>query len=157
VQEAGENYSDTDHTVPELLNRFVADGWEQASLRDYREGGDGSPFLESARRDLDPLYAAYVLILVLGLRRGEALGLTWRDIDFDASEVHIRWQLQRAGHQLRHRETKTPGSAAVLPLPDICLAALKLRAERQAADKKQSSGCLARPRVGFHRYLRHAL
>ena len=29
-------------------------------------------FLESARRDRDPLYAAYVLILVLGLRRGEA-------------------------------------------------------------------------------------
>jgi integrase len=92
-------------------------------------------FLESARRDYDPLYAAYVLILVLGLRRGEALGLTWRDVNFDAAEVHIRWQLQRAGHRLRHRETKTPGSTAVLPLPDICLTALKLRADRQAADK----------------------
>ena len=54
-------------------------------------------FLESARRDHDPLYAAYVLILVLGLRRGEALGLTWTDVHFDAAEVHIRWQLQRAG------------------------------------------------------------
>ena len=43
MQEAGENNSDTEHTVPELLNRFVADGWELASLRDYREGGDGSP------------------------------------------------------------------------------------------------------------------
>jgi integrase len=65
-------------------------------------------FLESARRDQDPLYAAFVLILVLGLRRGEALGLTWSDVAFDAAEVHIRWQLQRADHQLRHRETKTP-------------------------------------------------
>jgi integrase len=46
-------------------------------------------FLESARRDQDPLYAAYGLILVLGWRRGEALGLTWPDIDFDAAEVHI--------------------------------------------------------------------
>jgi hypothetical protein len=27
VQEAGENYSDTEHAVPELLNRFVADGF----------------------------------------------------------------------------------------------------------------------------------
>jgi len=27
-------------------------------------------FLESAKRDQDPLYAAYVLILVLGLRKG---------------------------------------------------------------------------------------
>ena len=26
MQEAGENYSDTEHTVPQLLNRFVAEG-----------------------------------------------------------------------------------------------------------------------------------
>ncbi|HYB17520.1 MAG TPA: HD domain-containing protein [Streptosporangiaceae bacterium] len=63
-------------------------------------------FLESARRDHDPLYAVYVLIVVLGLRRGEALGLTWRDVSFEAAEIHVRWQLQRADHQLRHRETK---------------------------------------------------
>ena len=43
MQEAGENYSDTEHAVPDLLIRFVADGWELASLRDYREGRDGSP------------------------------------------------------------------------------------------------------------------
>jgi integrase len=92
-------------------------------------------FLESARRDHDPLYAAYVLIVVLGLRRGEALGLTWRDVSFEAAEIHVRWQLQRADHQLRHRETKTPGSTAVLPLPDICITALKLRTEQQAADR----------------------
>ena len=36
-------------------------------------------FLESARKSGDPLYAAYVLILVLGLRRGEVLGLRWED------------------------------------------------------------------------------
>jgi integrase len=32
-------------------------------------------FLESARRLDDPLYSAYVMILVLGLRKGEVLGL----------------------------------------------------------------------------------
>ena len=32
-------------------------------------------FLESAKRDQDPLYAAYVLILVMGLRKGEVVGL----------------------------------------------------------------------------------
>lgn len=35
-------------------------------------------FLESARADEDPLYAAYALVLVTGLRKGEALGLTWQ-------------------------------------------------------------------------------
>jgi integrase len=34
-------------------------------------------FLRSARDDNDPLYPLWVLILVLGIRRGEALGLIW--------------------------------------------------------------------------------
>jgi len=42
-------------------------------------------FLESARSDGDPLYALYVLILVLGLRKGETLGLSWTDVDLDAA------------------------------------------------------------------------
>jgi integrase len=46
-------------------------------------------FLESARRDNDPLYAGYVLILVLGLRRGEALGLGWDEVDIDAGELRV--------------------------------------------------------------------
>jgi hypothetical protein len=45
----GENYSDTEHIVLELLNRFGADGWELAGLQDYREGGDGSSYWEAAR------------------------------------------------------------------------------------------------------------
>jgi integrase len=50
-------------------------------------------FLESARRDHDPLYAAYVLILVLGLRKGEIVGLTWQAVDLDRSELDTTWQL----------------------------------------------------------------
>jgi hypothetical protein len=48
-QGLGENHSDTDHTVLELLNRFGADGWELAGLQDYRKGGDGSSCCEAAR------------------------------------------------------------------------------------------------------------
>lgn len=43
---------------------------------------EASRFLASARGDDDPFYAAYVLVLVSGLRKGEALGLTWTSIDF---------------------------------------------------------------------------
>jgi integrase len=41
-------------------------------------------FLESSRDGEDYLYAAYVLVLVLGLglRKGEVLGLTWDHIDW---------------------------------------------------------------------------
>ena len=86
-------------------------------------------FLESARTARDPLYAAYVLVLILGLRRGEVLGLSWQDVRTAAAELHINRQLQRISGELLHSETKTEGSASILPLPDICLTALKLRCE----------------------------
>jgi integrase len=105
-------------------------------------------FLESARDDRDYLYGAYVLVLVLGLRKGEVLGLTWEHIDWDGwdkacgehseefcdqcrarHEVSLRIdkQLQRVRGQLLHRETKTEDSDAPLPLPDICVTALRRR------------------------------
>ena len=40
-QGVGENFSDSDQTVPELLNRFGADGWELAGQAEHREGGTG--------------------------------------------------------------------------------------------------------------------
>ncbi|MBO4209070.1 tyrosine-type recombinase/integrase [Micromonospora echinofusca] len=94
--------------------------------------------LESARSDRDPLYAAYVLILVLGLRKGEVLGLTEDAVDLAAGELSIGWQLQRVGGQLLHRETKTQTSDAMLPLPDICAAALGLRQQARKNDRDQA-------------------
>jgi integrase len=84
-------------------------------------------FLESARTDDDPLYSAYVLVLVLGLRKGEVLGLAWEDVDLDAAELTVEFQLQRVRRQLIRRQTKTEASDDTLPLPGICVAALRLR------------------------------
>ncbi|WP_033819888.1 site-specific integrase [Kitasatospora sp. MBT63] len=99
---------------------------------------EAKTFLESARRDGDPFYAAYVLILVLGLRRGEVLGLTWGSVDLDAELLTVEAQLQRIRRQLVHDETKTDASTAVLPLPDICTAALRFRRQVQAAAKRST-------------------
>jgi integrase len=93
-------------------------------------------FLESARADDDPHYALYVLVLVLGLRKGETLGLSWRDVDLDAGELAIRWQVQRVRRELLRRETKTEGSDATLPLPALCVTALRLRADQQGSDRE---------------------
>ncbi len=96
-------------------------------------------FLESARDDHDPLYAAYALVLVLGLRKGEVLGLLWDDLDLDAGELTMGRQLQRVGRQLLHRETKTATSDDVtLPLVDICTVALRHR-QAQQTETRQSA------------------
>ncbi|MFI0448228.1 tyrosine recombinase XerC [Actinomadura sp. 6N118] len=97
-------------------------------------------FLEYARENDDPLYAAWVLILVMGMRKGEVFGLRWADIDFEAEELSIGWQLQRVGTRLIHKErTKTDGSTDVLPLPSLCTAALRVRHGQQAV-ARQASG-----------------
>jgi len=103
-------------------------------------------FLENAKAADDRLYAAYVLILVLGLRKGEVLGLMWELVNLEAGELYVGEQLQRVGRQLLRRETKTESSEAPLPLPSICVAALKLRKAQQnrdrqvQQDRKQSTG-----------------
>lgn len=84
-------------------------------------------FLESARNEDDPLYAGYALMLVLGLRRGEVLGLGWEDVDEERAEARIRWQVQRLGGRLVRRPTKTVTSDGLMPLPDVCLRALRRR------------------------------
>lgn len=94
-------------------------------------------FLESARSDGDPLYAAWVLILVLGLRKGELLGITWDAVDLEKATLDVSRQLQRVKGQLHHRETKTRASEAVLPLPDICVTALLERRRIQQADRER--------------------
>lgn len=48
-------------------------------------------------------------------------------VDLHRDQLTITCQLQRVKGQLLHRETKTPASAGVLPLPDLCSKALELR------------------------------
>lgn len=127
-------------------------------------GEEARRFLESARDAGDPLYAAYMLILVCGLRRGEVLGLRWVDVDLVDGTMSVAFQLQRVDGQLLNRKTKTESSEAVLPLPDICSAALTSRREVQrrhrtrAADAWHDNGLVFTTRLGtpleprnFHR------
>jgi integrase len=71
----------TNATTDELVSRNVAARTRlpasRARTAQAWTSKQARSFLESARRDDDPLYAAYVLVLVLGLRKGEVLGLLW--------------------------------------------------------------------------------
>lgn len=130
----------TNAMTEELITKNVAALVKVRSARKVKRHPwsveEARQFLEAAKSVNDPLYAAYVLVLVLGFRRGEVLGLTWRSVDLDGGEITVEHQLQRINRQLVHDETKTEASTATLPLPQICVAALKLRREAQERARK---------------------
>lgn len=97
---------------------------------------EAGQFLTDAAAREDHLFAAWVLVLCLGLRRGEVLGLTWKSVDFERGELYVDHQIQRAGRQILHRETKTEDSDDFLPLPVLCLKALRMRRAQQFGDRK---------------------
>lgn len=96
-------------------------------------------FLASAKADQDPMYAAYVLVVVEGMRKGEVLGLPHDAADFERQKLDIGYQLQRVGGQLLHRETKTEESDAYLPFPAIVGTALKARLIKRDQDKQDAA------------------
>jgi hypothetical protein len=62
-------------------------------------------------------------------------GLPWSAVNLDRGELDTGWQLQRVRRQLLHQETKTEASEGTLPMPGICVTALRIREKDQAAAK----------------------
>lgn len=82
-----------------------------------------------ALADDDPeLGLLWMLIGALGLRRGEALGLRWEDIDLAGGVIAVRGQIVEAGGEVRWQETKTRTAARRVRLPSPLLA--RVRAAR---------------------------
>lgn len=79
---------------------------------------------------LGPLYTAAI---VLGLRQGELLGLTWEDVDLAEKRLDVRTTLQRVDGRYVLVEPKTSPSRRTLPLPAIAVAPLEVSAPDSAA------------------------
>ncbi len=102
----------------ELLARNVARLVELPRYRS-REAGHWTAdemirFLEVARPD--PLYPAFALLTLYGLRRSEVIGIRWCDVDFDRGVLRIRQQVQRIDGELQQVELKTESSERDEPL-----------------------------------------
>ncbi|MFB8352493.1 tyrosine-type recombinase/integrase [Streptomyces niveus] len=120
----------------ELVSRNVASLVEppQAKSRELSPWSldETLDFLAAARKD--PLYAAFVLAVAMGLRRGEIVGLRWGDIDLEKRVLHVRQQTQRRRGVLYNDDPKGRRRRAV-PLPAMCIAPLRWHRMRQAAAK----------------------
>lgn len=84
----------------------------------------------------DRLQALYVLALYLGLRRGELLGLRWEDIDLESGDLEVRRTLQRIEGKLTTVTPKTRHSRRTVPLPEVCVEALRDHRERQKLERE---------------------
>jgi integrase len=80
------------------------------------------------------LYAAYHLIALRGLRRGEAAGLRWCDLDLQGKTAVICQQLQQYDGRLAICPPKTAHSSRVIALDHTTVAALRAHRDRQRAE-----------------------
>lgn len=90
-------------------------------------------FLSSVKGDR--LEALYSVAVALGLRQGEALGLRWLDIDFDAATITVRKSLMRLDGKVILAEPKTRQSRRTIPLPASIAVTLREHRRRHLEER----------------------
>lgn len=82
------------------------------------------------------LEALYIVLLIAGPRRGEALGLEWNDINFELNTIRIRQALQRSKKNgLSYVTPKNKKSVRTIHVPHVVIDALKAHRERQEIER----------------------
>jgi integrase len=90
-------------------------------------------FLESVRDDR--LYPVFVELATTGMRRGEVLGLRWRDVDFDAGDLAIANTRTPVKSEIVTGPPKTARSRRQVFLDEWTLDVLRAQRRSQAADR----------------------
>jgi integrase len=68
-------------------------------------------------------HARFHIALLLGLRQGEALGLTWSDIDIEGKKIRVHTQIQKIDGKRTFTSLKTDSSNRIVMIGDsTCLA-----------------------------------
>lgn len=120
--------------TPALTQRWEQEGWRPTVGVWTAE--QTAQFLRLVRGHR--LYALFHLVALRGLRRGEAAGLRWSELDLDAGTVTVTGQLQQLGGRLVAGPPKSEAGWRVVALDRTTIAALRVhracqRAERAAA------------------------
>lgn len=106
----------------------------------------------------DRLYSLYVLLAMVGLRRGEVLALRWDDVDLDTGRLRVERQVQRVHGTpgLVVGPPKSRSARRVVSLPRYCVAVLRQHRQRQmkerlaAGESWRGHGLVFPTKVGTH-------
>jgi integrase len=98
--------------------------WDAGQLRTFLAATEGHR-----------LSSCFLLLALKGLRRGEALGLRWADLDLDQGRLAIRQALIMVDRRVVVSEPKTSRSRRQLAIEPVIVAALRARRVRQAQDR----------------------
>lgn len=83
----------------------------------------------------------YHLLLALGLRRGEGLGLSWADLDWEKGTVQVRRQVQQInGKVVVSDYIKTDAGRRILPVPHPLLERLRAHWQNQQEERALMGG-----------------
>jgi integrase len=117
--------------TPALTERWQQDGWRPAV--GVWTAAQTSQFLAQVRGHR--LYALFHLVALRGLRRGEAAGLRWSDLDLDAGTLTVAGQLQQLGGRLVAGPPKSDTGRRVIALDKTTITALREHRTRQQAER----------------------
>ncbi|MFH8732603.1 site-specific integrase [Streptomyces sp. NPDC017964] len=98
------------------------------------DGAEARLLLKTARAHR--LYALWLLLVSTGLRRGEALGLTWSDVDLTNRQLRVRRNVQRIRRELLFGTPKTTRSIRTVSMPQPLVSALTQHREQQERERK---------------------
>ncbi|MDQ6910930.1 MAG: site-specific integrase [Actinomycetota bacterium] len=143
----------TIHSIHGILHKALADASRKGSIvRNVADLAD-PPKLSSAKKTemrvwdaeqlrqfLDGihehrLHPAYYLAANTGMRRGEVLGLRWRDVDLDARRLSVRQAVISVAYKVQISDVKTGSGRRTIDLDTRTIAVLRSWRKRQMEER----------------------
>jgi len=90
-------------------------------------------FLDASRGHR--LSALFHLVVFTGMRRGEAIGLHWSDVDVERSQLSVQWQVTDPGNGPGLSAVKTAAGVRVVPVDRATVDVLLRHRARQDAER----------------------
>jgi integrase len=109
---------------PRVRRRSAMKAWDADQLRQFLTEIEGHW-----------LATAFHVAAHTGMRRGEVLGLQWRDVDFEAARLSVHQAVTNVAYEKRLGDVKTETGRRMVDLDDRTVAVLRAWRQRQIEEQ----------------------